>query len=79
MTTRILKPPPGYTELTHCEYIGSCTIFEQFRQQDLRNFWIRLYCKGTRQSMCHLKQSKQAGQSATRDLLPKGKVLPSGL
>ena len=60
MTTRILKPPPGYTELRHCEYIGSCTIYEQFKQQDLRNFWIRLYSKGTRQSECNLKQSREA-------------------
>jgi hypothetical protein len=75
MTTRILTPPKDFVELRNCDYMGTCPIFDQFRQEGIRNFWIRLYCQGTRQSMCQRKRIKKAGRQVPEGLLPNGKFL----
>ena len=78
MTTRILSLPENYTELRHCSYLGTCPVFDRFRLEGLRNFWIRLYCQGTRQSMCQRKVIKISGRPVPEDLLPNGDFLPPG-
>jgi hypothetical protein len=58
-----------------CEYLAGCPIFAQFKNEGVKNFWIRLYCKGPRQEDCARKSLKEAGEPVPKTMLPNGKHL----
>jgi hypothetical protein len=60
-----------------CEYLATCPIFNRFRLEGIKNFWIRLYCQGEKQTRCQRKALKESGQTVPENLLPNGNYLPS--
>jgi hypothetical protein len=59
-------------EAEGCEYLATCPIFARFQNEGIKNFWIRLYCKGPKQEGCARKALKQAGEEVPMTLLPNG-------
>jgi hypothetical protein len=58
-----------------CEYLATCPIFDRFKLEGIKNFWIRLYCQGERQAKCARKAIKRSGELVPKDLLPNGEYL----
>ena len=58
-----------------CEYLEACPIFNRFRLEGIKNFWIRLYCQGEKQANCQRRIIKVTGRPVPEDLLPNGKHL----
>ena len=63
--------------MADCEYLEACPIFAQFKNEGIKNFWIQLYCKGSKQDDCARKSLKDAGQEVPQTLLPNGTHLDS--
>jgi hypothetical protein len=58
-----------------CEHLPTCPIFSQFTMKGLKNVWISLYCKGSKQPQCVRKQLIAEGQEVPETLLPSGRHL----
>jgi hypothetical protein len=59
-----------------CIHLEKCPIFERFRIEAMKNVWIRLYCRGSKQEDClRLIQMRRGEQPGPR-LLPSGELLP---
>ena len=63
--------------MADCEYLEACSIFAQFKSEDIKDFWIQLYCKGPKQDNCARKPLMKAGQEVPETLLPNGTHLDS--
>lgn len=75
MTIHTSKEPESYCELMPCEDLENCPLFDQFRYQEARDFWIRLYCRGILQSTCRRKWLSEMGRPVPAGMLPNGKIL----
>lgn len=59
-----------------CENTAKCPIYQYFRTEALKNYYIRNYCEGDA-SNCLRKQMKAEGKEMPDTLLPDGKELSS--
>jgi hypothetical protein len=62
----------GGAFLNDCEYLPDCPIFDRFKSEGARNFWIAMYCQGSRREHCARRQLRKAGREAPVTLLPNG-------
>ena len=62
-----------------CEHLRKCPIFNRFKLEGIRNFWVGLYCQGDRQSRCYRKELKAAGKYVPESMLPNGEFLSTGI
>jgi hypothetical protein len=60
-----------------CANLQNCPIFNRFKLEGLKNFWIRIYCKGARQEECERKKLKSEGKEVPINLLPNGEQIKS--
>ena len=58
-----------------CEFLEKCPIFAKFKIEDLKNYWIHMYCKGTKQDDCSRKILRKQGKEVPKTLLPNGQHL----
>ena len=58
--------------MADCEYLEECALFEQVRNEDIRQFWIDVCCTAPRQETCARKTLMKAGQPVPETLLPNG-------
>jgi len=67
------------TSMTHteCEYLPSCPIFARFKADSTKNFWIEVYCRGSKQRECARRKLREAGKEVPLTLLPNGTHLPT--
>lgn len=58
--------------MADCEYLAACPIFGKFKLEGIKNFWIKLYCKGAKQARCARRILKESGKPIPETLLPSG-------
>jgi len=58
-----------------CQYLNGCPIFAQFKQEGLKNIWIRHYCQGWKQKECARLKMREQGETPPKNLLPNGEFL----
>lgn len=58
-----------------CEYLDKCPIFAKFKIEDLKNYWIFMYCKGAKQDECSRKVLRKQGKEVPQTMLPNGQLL----
>ena len=58
-----------------CELLAECPIYNKFKGKGIKNFWIRVYCKGRKHVECERKLIHLSGESVPESLLPNGKNL----
>ena len=61
--------------MKECEFIKTCPIFERFRVEGLKNFYIRNFCQGKKLEHCERLTLRNEGQDVPITLLPTGKTL----
>jgi hypothetical protein len=66
---------PSEMNMTECEFLGTCPIFARFRLEGTKNYWIQMYCIGSKQETCARKVLRKQGQVPAATLLPNGKHL----
>lgn len=57
-----------------CERTDACPIYNYFKTEALKNYYIRTYCEGNF-SACLRKKMKSEGKEVPDTLLPDGKEL----
>lgn len=55
-----------------CEFVVACPIFARFKSENMKNFWIRIYCRGTKTEQCERKKRRLAGLPVPITMLPNG-------
>lgn len=60
--------------MSDCEFLQKCPVWERFRS-DIKNIWIKNYCRGPLQEKCARRQLCQDGQPVPDTLLPNGTSL----
>ena len=63
--------------MENCANLQNCPIFNKFKLEGLKNFWIRIYCKGSRQEECARKKMKSEEKDVPTNLLPNGDQIKS--
>lgn len=58
-----------------CEYLDKCPIFAKFKIEDLKNYWVSMYCKGKKQDECARKVLRKQDKEVPKTLLPNGQIL----
>ena len=58
-----------------CEFLAACPIFAHFKSEGLKNTWVSLYCKGSKQPFCSRKILRDEGKEVPVTLLPNGRHL----
>jgi hypothetical protein len=58
--------------MADCSYLNTCPIFQKFKNEGAKNFWINQYCQGPKQDECERKKLATQGQEVPADLLPNG-------
>jgi len=61
----------------NCKYVNTCPIFARFKSEGAKNFWISLYCTGSKQERCERFKLREWGKDVPITLLPNGKHLES--
>ena len=55
-----------------CVYLSTCPIFARFQLESMKNMWIRLYCKGSKQDECARLVLRRKGEKPLVTMLPSG-------
>ena len=63
--------------MVDCRFLEKCPIFAKFKSEGLKNFWIKMYCKGAKGDECARRKLKEIGKDVPLTLLPNGKTLES--
>jgi hypothetical protein len=58
--------------MAKCEFLEICPIFARFRLEGIKNYWIDMYCVGTKQDQCARKALRKQGKDVPPTLLPSG-------
>ena len=58
-----------------CDFLDTCPIFAKFKIEDLKNYWISMYCKGNKQEECARKILRKQGEEVPKSMLPNGQHL----
>lgn len=58
--------------MSHCDYLDKCPIFAKFKIDNLKNYWISMYCEGMKQDTCARKILRMQGKEVPKTLLPNG-------
>ena len=61
--------------MADCEFLENCPIFAKFKIEDLKNYWIFTYCKGTKQEECARKVLRNHEKEVPKTMLPNGQLL----
>jgi len=57
------------------EFLDKCPIFAKFKIEDLKNYWIFMYCKGAKQNECSRKVLREQGKEISQTMLSNGQLL----
>jgi hypothetical protein len=61
--------------MADCQYLDGCPVFARFKQEGLKNIWIRHYCQGWKQEECARLKLRNQGEKVPDNLLPNGELL----
>ncbi|HOQ51850.1 MAG TPA: hypothetical protein PK233_08470 [Candidatus Atribacteria bacterium] len=61
--------------MADCPYLSGCPVFAMFKQEGLKNIWIRRYCQGEKQEECARLKMRNQGEKPPENLLPNGEFL----
>jgi hypothetical protein len=58
-----------------CEFLEKCPISAKFKIEDLKNYWVFTFCKGSKQTECARKVLRKQGKEVPKTMLPSGQLL----
>ncbi|MEN8169886.1 MAG: hypothetical protein ABFS08_06650 [Pseudomonadota bacterium] len=60
--------------MADCKYLAKCAVWKKFNS-DIKNIWIKNYCKGDKQERCARKLMGEQGKKVPVNMLPNGTTL----
>ena len=58
--------------MSECKYLRECPVFNNFKNEGIKNIWIKTYCRGSMYEECVRIKMTEEGKTPPDNLLPNG-------